>query len=134
MSIGPIGPGGPGNWDDLFARFFGAAEPRRQQRIDITKYMSGDAREVLSVAARRAAELAGPDRAVADLDTDHLLWATLQLEPMKQTVRKAGGDPQALLAALGRPAGLRQELIGRLDAARGKRTLNWPRKRAVLPV
>ena len=54
MSIGPIGPGGPGQWDDLFARFFGAAEPRRAQRIDITKYMSGDAREVLSVAARRA--------------------------------------------------------------------------------
>ena len=52
MSIGPIGPGGPGSWDDLFSRFFGAAEPRRQQRIDITKYMSGDAREVLSAAAR----------------------------------------------------------------------------------
>ena len=29
MSIGPLGPGGPGDWDDLFARFFGAAEPRR---------------------------------------------------------------------------------------------------------
>src|SRR3954447_6991397 len=78
MSIGPIGPGEPGQWDDLFARFFGAAEPRRAQRIDITKYMSGDARQVLSVAARRAAELADPDRDVADLDTDHLLWAALQ--------------------------------------------------------
>ena len=61
MSIGPMGPGGPGQWDDLFARFFGAAEPRRAaQRIDITKYMSNDAREVLSDAARRAAELADP--------------------------------------------------------------------------
>src|SRR5919202_1062253 len=73
MSIGPLGPGGPGQWDDLFARFFGAAEPRRAQRIDITKYMSNDAREVLSAAARRAAEL-------------------------------AGADPEALLAALGRPS------------------------------
>ncbi|WP_433382433.1 ATP-dependent Clp protease ATP-binding subunit [Actinoplanes sp. CA-142083] len=108
MSIGPIGPGGPGNWDDLFARFFGAAEPRRQQRIDITKYMSGDAREVLSAAARRAAELADPDRLVADLDTDHLLWGALQQEPMKQTVRRAGADPDQLLAALGRPAGVRE--------------------------
>ena len=115
MSIGPIGPDGPGQWDDLFARFFGAAEPRRSaQRIDITKYMSGDAREVLSAAARRAAELADPDRAVADLDTDHLLWAALQQEPMKQTVRRAGADPEALLAALGRPAGLRTELPERI--------------------
>src|SRR4051794_10045922 len=114
MSIGPIGPGGPGNWDDLFARFFGAAEPRRQQRIDITKYMSGDAREVLSAAARRAAELADPERTVADLDTDHLLWAVLQQEQVKQSVRRAGADPDALLGALGRPAGVRQELPERV--------------------
>ncbi|MGK5685381.1 ATP-dependent Clp protease ATP-binding subunit [Actinoplanes sp. URMC 104] len=110
MSIGPIGPTGPGQWDDFFARFFGAADPRRSARIDITKYMSGDAREVLSAAARRAAELADPDRPVADLDTDHLLWAVLQQEPMKQTVRRAGADPESLLAALGRPAGIREEL------------------------
>jgi ATP-dependent Clp protease ATP-binding subunit ClpC len=108
MSIGPIGPGGPGNWDDLFSRFFGAAEPRRQQRIDITKYMSGDAREVLSAAARRAAELADPDRGIADLDTDHLLWGALQQDGIKQTVRRAGADPESLLAALGRPAGVRE--------------------------
>ncbi len=31
-------------------------------------------------------------------------------------------------------AELRDELIRRLDAARGKRSFNWPRKRAVLPV
>jgi ATP-dependent Clp protease ATP-binding subunit ClpC len=110
MSIGPIGPGDPGQWDDFFARFFGAAEPRRSARIDITKYMSGDAREVLSAAARRAAELADPDRTVADLDTDHLLWGALQQEQLKQTVRRAGADPEALLAALGRPAGVREEL------------------------
>ncbi|MCY1139549.1 ATP-dependent Clp protease ATP-binding subunit [Actinoplanes sp. Pm04-4] len=110
MSIGPIGPTGPGQWDDFFARFFGAADPRRSARIDITKYMSGDAREVLSGAARRAAELADPDRPVADLDTDHLLWSVLQQEPMKQTVRRAGADPDSLLAALGRPAGVREDL------------------------
>jgi acetyl-CoA carboxylase carboxyltransferase component len=31
-------------------------------------------------------------------------------------------------------ARLREELIGRLEAARGKRSVSWPRKRAVLPV
>jgi ATP-dependent Clp protease ATP-binding subunit ClpC len=105
MSIGPNEPGNPGEWDDLFARFFGAAEPRRSaQRIDITKYMSNDAREVLSDAARRAAELADFGRPIADLDTDHLLWAVLQNDVLKATVRRAGADPEALLAALGRPS------------------------------
>jgi ATP-dependent Clp protease ATP-binding subunit ClpC len=106
MSIGPLGPGAPGDWDDLFARFFGAAEPRRAQRIDITKYMSNEGREVLSDAARRAAELADEGKSVADLDTDHLLWATLQQEPLKAGIRRAGADPDALLAALGRPSRL----------------------------
>jgi ATP-dependent Clp protease ATP-binding subunit ClpC len=106
MSIGPNGPGEPGQWDDLFARFFGAAEPRREQRIDITKYMSDDARGVLSDAARRSAELAEPGTPVADLDTDHLLWATLQQEPLRAAVRRAGADPEALLTALGRPVRL----------------------------
>jgi ATP-dependent Clp protease ATP-binding subunit ClpC len=86
MSIGSWGPGGPGDWDDLFARFFGAAEPRRAQRIDITKYMSNEGREVLSDAARRAAELTDEGRPVADLDTDHLLWAVLQQDAMTAAV------------------------------------------------
>ncbi len=111
MSIGPFGPAGPGQWDDLFARFFGAAEPRRSaQRFDIARYMSNDARQVLADAARRAAELAGGERTLADLDTDHLLWAVLQQEPMKQTVRRAGADPDRLLAEMGRPEAAAGEL------------------------
>ncbi|MEV6300385.1 ATP-dependent Clp protease ATP-binding subunit [Actinoplanes sp. NPDC051861] len=106
MSIGPFGPSGPGQWDDLFARFFGAAEPRRAaQRFDIARYMSNDARQVLTEAARRAAEMATGERALADLDTDDLLWAVLQQEPMKQTVRKAGTDPETLLRDLDNQAG-----------------------------
>ncbi|MEU8662079.1 ATP-dependent Clp protease ATP-binding subunit [Actinoplanes philippinensis] len=111
MSIGPFGPAGPGQWDDLFARFFGAAEPRRQaQRFDIARYMSNDARQVLADAARRAAEAAGGDRPLADLDTDHLLWAVLQQDPMRETVRRAGADPDRLLAELGRPAAAAPDL------------------------
>jgi ATP-dependent Clp protease ATP-binding subunit ClpC len=126
MSIGPMGPGGPGQWDDLFARFFGAAEPRRAaQRIDITKYMSNDARQVLSDAARRAAELAGPERDLADLDTDHLLWAALQQDSLQALVRRAGADPEALLSALGRPAPVR-------DGAPDQVALTPAAKRALL--
>ncbi|RSM64431.1 AAA family ATPase [Actinoplanes sp. ATCC 53533] len=102
MSIGPLGPGGPGEFDDLFARFLGAAEPRRSaQRIDITRFMSADAREVLFGAARRAAEVAPAGIGIADLDTEHLLWAVLQQEPQQTLVRRAGADPDALLAELG---------------------------------
>ena len=47
---------------------------------------------------------AGTD--IADLDTDHLLWAVLQQEPLKAAVRRAGADPDALLAQLGNPSRL----------------------------
>ncbi|GAA2534014.1 ATP-dependent Clp protease ATP-binding subunit [Winogradskya humida] len=103
MSIGPLGPTGPGDWDDLFARFFAGGEPRRSaQRIDITRFMSADAREVLSAAARRAAEVAPAGVSIADLDTDHLLWGVLQQEPQQALLRRAGADPGALLAELGK--------------------------------
>jgi ATP-dependent Clp protease ATP-binding subunit ClpC len=39
---------------------------------------------------------------VADLDTDHLLWAALLQDGVKALVTRAGGDPEALLNALGR--------------------------------
>jgi ATP-dependent Clp protease ATP-binding subunit ClpC len=105
MSIGPLGPTGPGDWDDLFARFFAGAGPRRSaQRIDITRFMSADARRALSDAARRAAEVAPAGVALADLDTDHLLWGVLQQEPQRALVRRAGADPDGLLTALGGPA------------------------------
>ncbi|MEV6634544.1 ATP-dependent Clp protease ATP-binding subunit [Actinoplanes sp. NPDC051470] len=89
-------------WDDLFERFLGA-ESRRQQRIDITRYMSNDARAVLSDAAARAAETSPAGVPVADLDTDHLLWSALQREPLRALAKRAGADPEAVLAEMGTP-------------------------------
>jgi ATP-dependent Clp protease ATP-binding subunit ClpC len=95
---------GSGSWDDLFARFFGAGEARRPvYRVDIGRLMSGEARELLMDAARRASRAGGPD-----LDTDHLLWAVLQREPLRTMIRRADADPDALLAEVDqrtRPAG-----------------------------
>ncbi len=92
---------GAGSWDDLFARFFGAGEPRRPvYRVDIGRLMSGEARELLLDAARRASE-AGR----ADLDTSHLLWAALQREPLRALIRRAEADPDALLAEAERQTG-----------------------------
>jgi ATP-dependent Clp protease ATP-binding subunit ClpC len=65
--------------------------------VDITRLMSAEARQVLLDAARRAAELGS-----ADVDTDHLLWAALQREPMRELLRRAGADPDALAAQVER--------------------------------
>jgi ATP-dependent Clp protease ATP-binding subunit ClpC len=95
------GPGDFGSdpWDEFLARYFGRGEGRRQpQRVDITRLMTADARELLADAARRAAQARS-----RDLDTDHLLWAALEREPLRDLLRRAGGDPDALIAALGGP-------------------------------
>ncbi|MGW0433528.1 ATP-dependent Clp protease ATP-binding subunit [Micromonospora sp. NPDC003197] len=97
------GPGDLGSdpWDEFLARYFGRMEGRRPaQRVDITRLMTADARELLADAARRAAQARS-----TDLDTDHLLWAALQREPLRDLIRRAGADPDALLAALGGPKG-----------------------------
>ncbi|MEU7995197.1 ATP-dependent Clp protease ATP-binding subunit [Micromonospora sp. NPDC049060] len=95
-----MGPGDFGSdpWDEFLARYFGRGEGGRRpaHRVDITRLMTADAREMLADAARRAAQ-----RKSTDLDTDHLLWAALQREPLRDLVRRAGADPDTLLNALG---------------------------------
>ncbi|MER7894030.1 ATP-dependent Clp protease ATP-binding subunit [Micromonospora sp. NPDC094482] len=95
-----MGPGefGSDPWDEFLARYFGRGEGGRRpaHRVDITRLMTADAREMLADAARRAAQ-----RQSSDLDTDHLLWAALQREPLRDLVRRAGADPDTLLNALG---------------------------------
>ncbi|MER7459189.1 ATP-dependent Clp protease ATP-binding subunit [Micromonospora sp. NPDC126480] len=95
-----MGPGDFGSdpWDEFLARYFGRGEGGRRpaHRVDITRLMTADAREMLADAARRAAQ-----KHSNDLDTDHLLWAALQREPLRDLVRRAGADPDTLLNALG---------------------------------
>ncbi|MFI9638868.1 ATP-dependent Clp protease ATP-binding subunit [Micromonospora sp. NPDC051925] len=95
-----MGPGDFGSdpWDEFLARYFGRGEGGRRpaHRVDITRLMTADAREMLADAARRAAQ-----KHSTDLDTDHLLWAALQREPLRDLVRRAGADPEALVNALG---------------------------------
>ena len=89
---GYFGPGEPSPFDDFLGHFFGTGAPRRAgQRIDITRLMSGPARELVAAAATQAAEWGG-----ADLDTEHLLWAAAKLEPTRQLLARAGADPDAL--------------------------------------
>ncbi|MBX7266712.1 ATP-dependent Clp protease ATP-binding subunit [Micromonospora sp. Llam7] len=95
-----IGPGDFGSdpWDEFLARYFGRGEGGRRpaHRVDITRLMTADAREMLADAARRAAQ-----KQSSDLDTDHLLWAALQRDSLRDLVRRAGADPDTLVNALG---------------------------------
>ena len=116
---GPLGPGGPGSWEELFARLFGLGEPQRPAyRVDIGRLMSADARQLVADAARRAAECGNPD-----LDTDHLLWASLQREGLRQLIRRAGADPDAMVHELERrPRGEAREAPSAITPA-AKRAL-----------
>jgi ATP-dependent Clp protease ATP-binding subunit ClpC len=108
---------GSGPFDEFLARFFGPGAPRQpSQRIDITRLMSGPARELLAAAAAQAAEWGG-----ADLDAVHLLWAATQLEPTRQLIATAGAEPDSLAREIER--GLtrgerRQELPALTPAAK----------------
>ncbi len=93
MSSGFYGPEGASPFDEFLARIYGggAGVPAPVQRVDITRLMSGPARELVAAAAAQAAERGG-----ADLDTEHLLWAAAMLEPTRQVLARAGADPSAL--------------------------------------
>ncbi|MGE5136964.1 MAG: ATP-dependent Clp protease ATP-binding subunit [Gemmatimonadota bacterium] len=83
---------GSGPFDEFLSRFFGPGTPRQPaRRVDITRLMSGPARELLTAAAAQAAERGG-----TDLDAIHLLWAATQLEPTRQLLGRAGAAPDTL--------------------------------------
>ncbi len=88
----------PASWDELIARLLRLPETRRPvYRVDISKLLSAQARDLLVDAARRASDLGA-----TDIDTNHLLWAALQRHALRSLIYKAGGDPDALLALLNR--------------------------------
>ena len=87
-----------GPWDELFSRFLGGMGERPVYRVDLGRLMSAEAKELVTDAARHAAE-AGK----VDLDTDDLLNAALHREHLREMIRRAGADPDALLAQLPSP-------------------------------
>jgi ATP-dependent Clp protease ATP-binding subunit ClpC len=95
MSYDPFGPGdqGAGPLDDFLARFLGGGPvPQRPvQRIDIGKLLTQQARELIRDAAVQAAQWGD-----SDLDTDHLLWAASQQEPIRRLLWASGVDPDGI--------------------------------------
>src|SRR5215469_14830949 len=100
MSSGFFGPEGFGSspFDDFIARIFGAGATPPQRpgaRVDITRLMSGPARELIGAAAAQVAE-----RGEVDLDTEQLLWAAARLDPTRQMLIRAGADPDAMVRSI----------------------------------
>jgi ATP-dependent Clp protease ATP-binding subunit ClpC len=100
MSSGLFGPEGSGSspFDDFLARIYGAqagGPMRPGYRVDITRLMSGPARELIGAAAAHAAE-----HGITDLDTEQLLWAAAALEPTRQLLLRAGANPDGLTQAV----------------------------------
>jgi ATP-dependent Clp protease ATP-binding subunit ClpC len=97
MSSGYFGPPGqPGSpFDDFIARIFGAAAnpPPAGYRVDITRLMSGPARELIGAAAGKAAERGG------ELDTEDLLWAAATVQATRELLARSGADPGAIARA-----------------------------------
>src|SRR5215475_11540737 len=94
MSSGCFGPPGCGGrpFDDFIARIFGAAAnpPPGSYRVDITRLMSGPARELIGAAAAKAAERGG------ELDTEDLLWAAATVAQTRELLARSGADPGAI--------------------------------------
>jgi ATP-dependent Clp protease ATP-binding subunit ClpC len=88
----------PGSYDDFLNQYFGsgAGGPRGPvRRIDLTRLMSAGARQLVAVAAQQAI-----DRGDTDLDAQHLLLASTQLQPTRQWLGRAGVDPDAIARQL----------------------------------
>jgi ATP-dependent Clp protease ATP-binding subunit ClpC len=79
MSNDYFGPGefGGDPMEDFLARFFGGSQSMR--RVDLGRMLSQEARQLLTDAARMAAELGS-----MDLNTEHLLWAVTQRDSLRQ--------------------------------------------------
>ncbi|MGY1821689.1 ATP-dependent Clp protease ATP-binding subunit [Geodermatophilus sp. SYSU D00079] len=82
-------------FDDFFSRYLGGEQRAARQRVDITQFLSQQARELVNAAARQAVATGS-----ADLDTDHLVWAMTGDEGTRQLLARAGADPDGLRAQL----------------------------------
>ena len=113
-------PFGQDPFEEFLAQFFGSQQGQQGRRIDLARLMSQDARELIQSAARKAGEWGS-----RDLDTEHLLWAICQREPLRQLLARAGAEPGPLAAEI-------EERVRRGEPRPEPPTLTPAAKRALL--
>ena len=128
MSLDPFPSGFGRSFDDIVDSFFGrdplGADPfgrsRPVQRVDVSRLLSAQARELLARASRQADAWSS-----ADLDVEHLLWAATQLPATRELLEGAGVDVDALAAEM-------ESLAGHDEKRDGPLGLTPAAKRALL--
>ncbi|MFY7069292.1 ATP-dependent Clp protease ATP-binding subunit [Nocardiopsis changdeensis] len=76
---------GDRSFDEFLARFLGSSRGQ-VRRVDLSKLMSPEARQVADASVRRALE-----NGSADVDSVHLLWALLRYQPTRDLVERTAG-------------------------------------------
>src|SRR4051812_34087978 len=104
--MGRLG-GGRSLFDEFFSDFFGdspagragttatQAPARRAENVDVTQFFSDDTRRLLQRAAQTALEWGS-----LDLESDHLLYGTLQEDVVRHVLQQVDADPDAIAAQL----------------------------------
>ena len=82
-------------FDDFFGSGFGAGGPGAARRVDLSKLLSQQAQQMISVAASHASE-----QGHAELDSLHLLWALAGEAPTSALLQRAGADRDKLRAEI----------------------------------
>ncbi|WP_245851965.1 ATP-dependent Clp protease ATP-binding subunit [Mobilicoccus massiliensis] len=84
-------------FDDIFSRFFGGdpfggmQRQQRVQRVDLSRLLNDQARELLQQAADAAVEWGSPD-----VQPEHMLYAATQNPATREMLLKAGADVEGL--------------------------------------
>jgi ATP-dependent Clp protease ATP-binding subunit ClpC len=116
-----------GRLDDIINRFLGG-EPfgdvgTRVQRVDLSRLLSAQARELLQRAAQQAADWGSPN-----LGTEHLLYAATQLPATRYVLERAGASVDELARRMEAAADKRPDRAGQ----EGTPPLSPAAKRALL--
>ncbi|MFG2503794.1 ATP-dependent Clp protease ATP-binding subunit [Streptomyces sp. NPDC048441] len=93
MSFGS-GFGSADPFSEMLNRFFGmspASSPPAVQRVPIGRLLTESSQELLNLAAQRAVK-----DGTSDLDTEHLLWASTQVDPARKLLSQVGVNPDKL--------------------------------------
>ena len=127
MTFDPFSGGlGEGSFDEILGRFFGgdpfgrSVRSRPIDRVDLSRLLSTQSRELLAAAATQASEWGS-----TDVDVEHLVWAATQQPITRQLLEGVGIDPDDLAERM-------EALVEHGEPQEGTPALTPAAKRALL--